>query len=250
MTHSNKAIIYTRFSPRRDADKSESCEMQVASCEQYAYNKGMEIQAIYNDPDAKGADECREKLWAAIGALKPGWTLIVYKADRLARNLYLSEKIRMKVGDRGAHIEAVTGDVQGDGPEVIMVRQIMAAMAEYDRKQIGIRTRWAMKDKTKRGNRMGRYAPYGWIVPENYVTGKRGGDHPMVINHDEMRCVQLIKSMKGFPINKIRRIMQAQEPGGCRGKKWQCLTIKRILERDYAGMQNQASCLSPDPSLA
>ena len=57
-----QAIIYTRFSPRANADKCESCEVQRDYCEKYAAAHGMEVMACFDDPDVSGADEFREKL--------------------------------------------------------------------------------------------------------------------------------------------------------------------------------------------
>ena len=107
-------------------------------------------------------------LWAAIEALEPGDVLLVYKLDRLARNVYLSECIRKAVEKIGARIEAVHGDIEGDGPEQIMIRQVLASIAEYERKVIAIRTKYAMLYHQKNGRRMGRYAPYGMMInPRN-----------------------------------------------------------------------------------
>ena len=156
------AIIYTRFSPRKNANESESCEVQLAYCEQYCSQHGYTIGQIFHDPDVSGADEYREKLWLAINTLKKGDVLIVYKRDRLARNLFLSEQINRTVVQRGATIEAVSGDIPGNTPETQLIRQILASIAEYERRLIGIRTSHAMRYHQSKGRRMGVACPYGW----------------------------------------------------------------------------------------
>lgn len=165
-----KAIIYTRFSPRPDANDSDSCETQERICRDYAQLKGFEVVSVHADPDRSGADEFREELWAAINEIKKGCVLLVYKRDRLARNVYLAESINRAVAKRQGRIVAVTGDVEGDTPETQLIRQVVAAMAEYERKLISKRTSDAMKAKQRAGKRVSRYAPYGWRFDADGVT--------------------------------------------------------------------------------
>lgn len=159
-----RAIIYTRFSPRRNAAECESCAVQASCCAAYAERQGWVLGRRIDDEDASGADEYRPRLWEAIEALGRGDVLLVYKRDRLARNVYLAEQINRAVEKRGASIAAVSGDVEGNGPEVRMIRQVLAAIAEYERKLIAARTSHAMRAHMERGRRMGGKVPLGWRV--------------------------------------------------------------------------------------
>ena len=147
-----RCIIYTRFSPRPDAATSDSCEVQAAYCEEFAVKKGWTVARVFNDPDRSGADEYREVLWNAIEEIRKGDVLLVYKRDRLARNVYLSESILRAVSKRGGTIQSVAGDVDGDGPEQTLIRQIVAAMAEYERKLISKRTSYALRRMQSRAS--------------------------------------------------------------------------------------------------
>lgn len=44
-----QAVIYTRFSPRKNAKECESCETQRAYCEQKAHDLGLTIKSVYSD---------------------------------------------------------------------------------------------------------------------------------------------------------------------------------------------------------
>jgi len=163
-----RAIVYTRFSPQRNAAESESCETQQAYCEQYAHDHDMDIAEVFEDRGVSGSSEDRPLLWSALDELQKGDVLLVYKMDRLARDVYLAECIRRAVDKAGAKIVAIEGDAGGDTPEQIMIRQVLAAMAEYERKIIAIRTKHAMRHHQTHGRRMGRFAPYGYkIDPED-----------------------------------------------------------------------------------
>ena len=223
-----RAIVYTRFSPRKNADECESCETQFAYCEQYAHKHGLTIAEQIHDKDASGKDEYREKLWEAIEALNKGDVLLVYKRDRLARNLYLSEQINRAVEMRGGTIEAVTGDVSGNGNETVLLRQIIAAMAEYERKLIGARTRHAMQLHQRNGRRMGRYAPYGWAIdpadPRRMIPVER-----------EQWAVAKIGELwqQGKTHAEIARTLNADEEyaRASRTGKWSLKTVWKIVGR-------------------
>ena len=221
------AIIYTRFSPRKNANESESCEVQLAYCEQYCAQHGYTIGQIFHDPDVSGADEYREKLWLAINTLKKGDVLLVYKRDRLARNLFLSEQINRTVEQRGGTIEAVSGDIPGNTPETQLIRQILASIAEYERRLIGIRTSHAMRYHQNNGRRMGVACPYGW---EDDPCEKG----MMIPCERELEVIQEMKDLQADDKNyhEITRWLNANRKQVARHGKWNVKTVRKILLRE------------------
>lgn len=221
-------IVYTRFSPRRNADESESCEVQRAYCERYAADHGLRITREIDDPDVSGADEYRENLWLAIEELPRGGVLLVYKRDRLARNVYLSEQINRAVERKGATIEAVTGDVKGDSDEARMIRQVLAAIAEYERKMIASRTRHAMRYHLAHGRIMGGEPPYGYSRDPN-------DPKMMVPNKAEQEIVDLIRKWRGegSGFRTIAARLDRDYPGSARHAKWNGKVVKKIAERTW-----------------
>lgn len=219
-----KCIIYTRFSPRPDAATSESCEVQFAYCEEYAIKKGWDIRERFDDPDVSGSDEFREKLWAAIESLKKGEVLLVYKRDRLARNVYLSESINRAVSKKGATIVAVDGDVAGDGPEQQLIRQVVAAMAEYERKITARRTSAALRLYQSQGRRMSARVPFGWRVdPANQSR--------IIEDEQEQATLKIImdRHQKGESNNHIAKTL---DPRTSRVGHWHHDVIRRIIMRN------------------
>jgi len=223
----SQAIIYTRFSPQRNADESDSCEIQEGICRTYADNNGHKVIDVFNDADVSGKDEYREKLWQAIESLPRGGVLIVFKRDRLARNVFLAEQINRAVGARGASIEAVTGDVAGNGPEQVMIRQVLASIAEYERKLIAMRTSWAMKQHQKSGKRMGRYAPYGYEIDPD--------DPSLLIEHErEQKALNVIAELlhtNKMSVTKIMEYMNVNMADYARAGRWNSKVIRKIIER-------------------
>ena len=220
-------IIYSRFSPRRNADKSESCEVQEAYCEEYAFKQGYHVRATYNDKALSGADENRPGLWQAIDSLQKDEILLVYRRDRLARNVYLAEVINRDVGKLGAKIESVSGDVDGDGPEAILIRQVLSSISEYERKITAMRTKAAMLHKQANGQRMGRFAPYGFSIDPDDRT-------LLTPNPAEQEVIaeMIAKSERGDNGSDIMRWLNAERRDMCRGQRWQLVTVLKILKRE------------------
>lgn len=220
-----KAVIYTRFSPRKNADESESCEIQLAFCEQHCAKLGLDVASVVHDPDASGADEFREKLWSAIDSLRKGWVLVVYKRDRLARNVYLAEQINRTVERKGASISAVSGDISGDSPEIRMIRQVLASVAEYERKIIAMRTSHAMRHHQANGRRMSSQCPYGW---------KDGPEGKMIQIPLEQSIVAEIcaRYAAGQSVGAIRRWLDEEHKDAARRGSWNYKIVKKICIRN------------------
>ena len=218
-------VIYTRFSPRRNASECESCAIQGQVCRDYAAAHAWNVRACFDDEDASGKDEYREPLWQAIDSLKRGDVLLVAKRDRLARNVYLSEQINRAVTRRGGRIVAVSGDVEGDGPEVHMIRQVLAAIAEYERKLIASRTSHAMKAYMRQGRRMGGKVPVGWAVDPS-DPGR------MVEVPEEQEALARIAEMAvaGTSIRAMMMALDAEYPRP-EGRLWPYSTVRRLVRK-------------------
>lgn len=220
-----RAVIYTRFSPRRNADDSESIETQLDLCRAYCRRKGYAIASEHEDRAMSGSEEDRPGLWAAIENLRRGDLLIAYKLDRIARDVYLAELVQREATKRGATIETVEGGANGVSPEQRMIRQVLQAFAEYERKVIAARTRAAMLRHQASGRRMSAQTPFGWTVdPDDSSRIVKDADEQTTIK----RIVKLRENGLGY-----REIARDLETDGidCRGGAWFHSTIKNILDR-------------------
>jgi len=220
-----RAVIYCRFSPRRNEGECESIEVQRDLCRGYCRRRRWPVEGEHEDRALSGAEEDRPGLWAAVEQLRKGWVLLVYKRDRLARDVYLSEYILREVAKRGARVESVVAEGNGDGPEAVLVRQVLAAFAEYERKAIAARTRAAMLRHQKAGRRMSCKPPYGWKVDP--ADPRRLVEDPM-----EQIALGWIREMKEEGLG-LRQIASALSGSGVRprGSRWHHGTVKTILAR-------------------
>jgi DNA invertase Pin-like site-specific DNA recombinase len=233
-----KAILYARFSPRKDVENCQSIAMQVDLCHKYCERHGYTIVAEpFTDEDVSGDDEDRAGLWNAINSLKRTMVLVAWRADRLARNVYLNEFVYRVVKRRQARIEVVDGSRNGDSAEDILQRQILAVVAEYERKMIAARSKAASLSYQASGIAMSKVPPYGRQEgPTREVVGKNGErrwQRTWIDNPEEMLIIMRIvrERREGHGYREIARRLTA-DGVPCRGKSWHHTTIAKICNRN------------------
>lgn len=122
---------------------------------------GVEPDALYEDK-ASGKKDDRPHLTACLKALRPGDTLMVWKLDRLGRDLRHLVNIVHDLTQRGIGLKVLTG--QGAAIDTTtsasgrLVFGIFAALAEFERELISERTIAGLAAARARGRKGGR--PY------------------------------------------------------------------------------------------
>ncbi len=119
---------------------------------------GVEVNFIYQD-HASGKLDDRPGLTACLQALRPEDTLIVWKLDRLGRDLRHLVNIVHDLQNRDVSFKVLTGqgaDIDTTTSNGRLVFGIFAALAEYERKLIGERTKAGLTAARARGRVGGR----------------------------------------------------------------------------------------------
>ena len=138
------------------ADGSQSTDLQRDAL----LAAGVDPGALYEDK-ASGKKDDRPQLAACLKALRPGDTLMVWKLDRLGRDLRHLVNIVHDLTERGIGLKVLTG--QGAAIDTTtasgkLVFGIFAALAEYERELISERTVAGLTAARARGRKGG--APY------------------------------------------------------------------------------------------
>lgn len=113
---------------------------------------------IFEDRIGGGLDvEKREGLADALAELRRGDEFIVYKLDRLARDLMLQLIIEKRIKDKGCRLVSCQdeGTEGEDSPQKELIRQILAVFAQFERSLIKQRTREALRIKKQQGVKLG-----------------------------------------------------------------------------------------------
>ena len=155
MTEDRKGITmllgYVRVSK---SDGSQSVDLQIDAL----IKEGVDADNTYSD-FASGKRDDRPQLTACLKALRGGDTLVVWKLDRLGRNLRHLVNTVHDLRERGIGFKVLTGqgaNIDTTTPNGRLVFGIFAALAEFERALISERTIAGLESARARGRVGGR----------------------------------------------------------------------------------------------
>ena len=114
---------------------------------------GVEAERIYEDL-ASGSQDARPGLDAALKSLSAGDILVVWKLDRLGRNLRHLVNTIHDLTERGIGFKVLTGQgasIDTTTPSGKLIFGIFAALAEFERELISERTKAGLVSSRARG---------------------------------------------------------------------------------------------------
>lgn len=137
-----KAVTYLRVSGAAQIE-GDGFPRQREVCAAYASVNGIEIAGEYRDQACSGCTDAdaREAFGAMIERIAGNGVrlVLVERADRLARDLIVSETLLATLRKLGVRvIEACSGIELTDtsDPSRILVRQVLGAVAEFNRREL------------------------------------------------------------------------------------------------------------------
>jgi DNA invertase Pin-like site-specific DNA recombinase len=229
-----KLAAYTRVSTDRQAEQGFGLPIQKETIGRWARNSGHTIVSWHEDAGQSGAADLSERLGLgdALDACKEGKArgVVVARLDRLARDLVIQETIigvvrrgKGRVYSCAPGEDAMLDDDDTD-PSRKLVRQVMGAVAEYERSVIRMRmAAGRARKKAAGGHSVGRPG-YGW----------RAVDGELVPEPVEQTQIELMRSLRasGASYGHIAIVLERLEvPTAVPGSRWQNNTVRRILER-------------------
>jgi DNA invertase Pin-like site-specific DNA recombinase len=224
-----KAVSYLRCSGLGQVD-GDTWDRQEAAVAKYAKAHGLDVVDQFRDAGVSGTKdlENRPGLAALLDRVESNGVRIVLveNATRLARDLMVSEVILQQLSDAGCMVIAadsgtdLTADT--DDPTRRLIRQVLGAVAEFDRRVTVLKLRAARERIRRRGQRCEGRKPFG---------SKPG----------EAQAVERIRELHRKPHGRDRRSLQEicdilnQERVPTRtGKPWSRKVLHRIVTRGLA----------------
>lgn len=117
--------------------------------------RGHGIETIYQE-HASGKSTARPELDNCLKALRAGDTLVVWRLDRLGRNLADLVQIVTSLEARGVGFESLSEQINTTSTAGKLVFHIFASLAEFERNLIRERTVAGLKAARARGKNGGR----------------------------------------------------------------------------------------------
>lgn len=221
-------IVYTRFSPRPGAAKSDSNRRQLQRCRDYCKAKGYRIVGVRWDREMSGKSDDRPGLKRAIAQAKEHKAiLLVSKIDRLARSLRDTLNIVADLAESKADLASASEPIDTHSPLGRAFFAIAAVFAQLERETISERTSESIQQKQRAGLRMTR--------PDRCPYGKRPSpsrEAHMIDDPAEQRVIQRIKSLtaEGLAPREIVQVLN-KDKVPCRKRGWYTEAVENVLKR-------------------
>jgi DNA invertase Pin-like site-specific DNA recombinase len=105
---------------------------------------------------ASGAIDERPELNRLLDQLRPGDTLVVWKLDRLGRNLRHLIHTVESLGEQGVGFKSLTEGIDSTTPAGRLLFHLLGSIAQFERDLIAERTRAGLEAARARGRKGGR----------------------------------------------------------------------------------------------
>jgi site-specific DNA recombinase len=226
--------IYTRVSSQEQALEGTSLGHQLDQLTRQCQSQGWQITGIYEDPGYSGKDGNRPGLKRMLADAQSGLfnKVLVYKMDRLARNLRLLLEIEEKLNKSGISFYSVGEVLDSSTTSGRHFIQILGMISEWEREAIIKRTRSGRLQRYKEGKWAGGSPAYGYDYDRD--TKK------LIINPVEAKVVQRIFKLysSGKTLGMIADMLNVEHipPRRKDGKGWRATGVRSILlNKSYKG---------------
>lgn len=228
-----KLAAYVRVSTDKQAEEGLGLEVQRHAIRAWAKEHGHRIALWCSDEGVSGSNglDTRQGLLEALGALQGNSVggIVVYRLDRLARDLVLQESLLAEIWRGGARLYSTSAaedaylDPNGADadPSRALIRQILGAVASYERAMIRLRLKSGKQRKGAAGGYIGGAPPLGF----------RAEGKALVPDESETRTRKRVLALRSEG-ESLRRICEALSAEGFqpkRGGRWHPETVRKIL---------------------
>lgn len=229
-----RIVGYVRVSTSTQVEDGNGLAIQKTAVRAWCKANGHRLITVLCDEGISGAKELEDRpgLADALAMLrdKQAQGIVVPKLDRLARDLIVQETVLAEIRRIGgtafstspAEASYLTDDP--DDPSRKMIRQVLGAVAEYERSMVVLRLRNGRRRKAQMGG-------YASGAP---AFGYEARDKTLVESEEEQATVRRIAELRSSGAS-FREICSTLKSEGHRSKRggtsWQPMAVKRILDR-------------------
>ena len=222
-------VLYVRVSTDEQAKHGFSIASQIERLEAYCVSQGWKIVNVHIDDGYSAKSLNRPKFTVMMDEIRKGGidVLLVYRLDRLTRSVLDLYEILQVLDEHQCMFKSATEVYDTTNAMGRLFITLVAAIAQWERENLGERVRLGMEKKTKSGKWKGGVAPYGYKVVNK----------ELVINKDEEIIVQTIFELsksKGF--YTVAKMLSEGGYATRKGSDWHVDTVRDIANNPvYAG---------------
>jgi DNA invertase Pin-like site-specific DNA recombinase len=245
-------VVYLRVSTAEQADTGQGLEIQEQACRAWLRKGRHQLVEICADGAKSGGLDVahRPGLSRALAVVGAGRAdgVVVYRLDRLSRDLVLQEQLLAELHRRGNELHSCSATEDEhlvddpDDPTRALVRRILGAVAAHEREVIRLRLRSGRLRKQMLGGYAGGQPPYGWRS-----TGRELEEIPA-----EQEAIRLMVKLRkqGRSYRQIAAALDDREiPANTVSGKWRPGTILDIIARETTRKSPAKNVATPSPEL-
>lgn len=172
-----KVVGYCRVSTAEQVDSGLGLEAQRRAIRLECERRGWELVAVEEDAGVSGKVTVRPGLQRALDACQRGAAdgLVVAKLDRLSRSVQHAAQLLAEAEHEGWALVALDLGVDLSTPSGEVMAHVLAAIAQFERRLIGQRTRDALAVRKAQGIRLGRPQVLPAQVVERITRERQAG---------------------------------------------------------------------------
>ncbi len=252
------AIGYVRVSKQEGDVEGLSPDVQREAVRAYAQLRRLKLVDIVEDLGVSGgkpiADRRGGKVLVQMLNTKPR-VLIASRQDRLFRSIKDAVNSIHHFRAIGVDVVLIAEGLDLSTPAGRLLFHVMAAMGEYEREIIGIRTREAIDLKKTRREQVSPHAPFGYAFkPTNRFSKKGKIILEQIENPAEQQMIrQMLQRLdEGYSYRRLAKWLDDHEVKTRNGRKWNESTLRQIVAQareriGFAKLQAQAAAIAEQP---
>jgi site-specific DNA recombinase len=230
-----RLVGYCRVSTDNQREEG-TIAVQEYALQEFCKANGHELLTIYKDEGVSGDESNRPGLSTLITFLESSLNIadgvLIFKLDRLARDLYLQEHIIRELNKLGFKLFSTKEpDLDSKEPMRVAFRQFSGIVSELEKTMITWRLSGGRLNKARKGGYAGGRVAYGYNVNK--------AKNELEVNQEQAGVVKKIINMRSrqkLSYHEIARFLNQRGVQSPAGGMWYPGSIKYIVEnRLYRG---------------
>lgn len=222
-----KVVAYCRVSTLEQKKKGYGIDIQIRDASIFAERRGLLIEKFYRDEGESGVKENRGGLRHLMRDCRSGRISIVIlpSLDRLSREVRSAENLFHDFKNLRVQIMIVDMPQYKGENKDILIRQIMEAIAEDNRREIIERLYKGRQERVRKGLFPGGNLPYGYFR-KNKIVGIHADEAEIVRRIYELAADSLTGKAIAGELNGLGLERR-------NGKHWTQRQVCRILQNEH-----------------
>lgn len=242
-----KTVAYCRVSTLEQKKRGHGIDIQIRDVSAFAERYKLSIEEFYKDEGESGIKEDRKALRQLMRACRKGRidAVVLPSLDRLSREVRIAENIFHEFNHLGVKVLIADMPYYNGERKDILIRQILEAIAEENRRDIIERLHKGRQERARKGLFPGGNLPYGFVRNNKSIA----------VHLHEADIVKRIYAMASNGLSGYA-IADALNRNGCslrNGNPWTQRQVCRILKNEHLysrGLMHYGEAYGQDQFMA